>query len=197
MIQLILIITIAFGLCVAAYHAALKIISLWTGCNKQEAAKKLHSLWNKEIAVSFNTDTGFIETVWTNVRSIIGEKRYEELVRLSNTAITTPLLYFGFGSGLPYIAISLYYKDENEKNIIENVISNIVVNHLRIYGYDTSIKTFWKTRDDLQMPYLQIFYARNQEEERIFQIHLQSEKKRIIAQNNPLIDDTENEDLRD
>ncbi|QUI21567.1 hypothetical protein HZI73_04340 [Vallitalea pronyensis] len=144
---------------------------------------------------SFSNDVGFDNDVWENVKNIVGEKRFKQLINLSKTAINTPLLCFGVNSGLPYIAISVYYEDEHEKRVLENVLSNLVRGYLKIYGFNTHILVNWKTRHDLRMPYLLIRYARIREEKRILDIGLENDRERIITRNKVVKDHTEAEDL--
>ena len=131
------------------------------------------------------------------MKNVIGDKRFEQLLRLSQTSISTQLLYFNFDSGLPYIAISLYCNDENEKQVLQTVLTNLVKKYLNIYGYHDCVLVKWKNRYDLNMPYLEIRYARNSEERRILDINLQNDRKNIIDSNTDLIDDTDNEDLNE
>lgn len=180
---------------IGGFYVACYVIKLWTGCDDSEAVVKLHNFINGKVRYSFANDIGFANDVWENIKNIIGEKRFQQLVNLSNTAINTPLLSFGENSGLPYIAISLYYEDENEKQVIGNVLSNLVVRYLKIYGYDLRILVEWKVRYDLNMPFIEIRYARTMDEQRILNIGLQNNRKSIIGRNSAIIDDTEDEDL--
>ena len=94
---------------------------MWTGSNNEQG-------------YAFNEDVGFAHDIWINIRNIVGEKRYNQLIDLSKTAILTPLMYFGEHCGLHYVAISVYCNDENEKHIIQNVISNVVKQYLQVHG---------------------------------------------------------------
>ncbi|MEL7606058.1 MAG: hypothetical protein AAGU39_08390 [Sedimentibacter saalensis] len=193
--DIIILILGILGIGVGGFYAVCHVIKLWTGCDDKGAVAKLHNFMNGKVQYSFYNDVGFVNDVWENVRNIIGEKRFKQLVNLSQSAITTPLLSFGKDSGLPYIAISVYCEDENEKNIVKNVLSNLVIKYLQMYGYSTQILANWKIRYDLNMPYLKIWYARTQEERRILNIGLQNIRQKIVTRNNVIIDDTEEEDL--
>lgn len=195
MLELVFLIISLFITGIAGYYGVCHIIKLWTGCNSHEAGTKLHNFINGKFPIQFNNDIGFSNDVWENVKNIIGDKRYEQLVKLSQTAIETPLLSFGENSGLPYISISLYYKDQNEKCLIENVLSNLVVKYLRIYGFNTQILVDWKVRYDLKMPFLEIRYARTPEEQNILTFCQRNTQQSIMAKNSAIIDDTEEDDL--
>lgn len=180
---------------VAAFYIVCHLIKLWKGCSFEEAVTTLQNLVSGKAAYDFTTDASFADEIWQNVRDIIGERRFQRLVALSNTAITTPLLVCGENSGLPYIAVSIFYEDENEKMVLESVISNIVIHYLRICAFDTRICTEWKRREDLKMPYLEIRYARTPDEKRILSIVLAEKQKRVTDMETDIIDETGDDDL--
>lgn len=182
---------------IALYYLTIYIIKRWTGCDNAEAEQKLHNFFNGKTQYSFNSDDSFINAVWDNVRNIIGEKRFEQLRRLSQTTIDAPLLMFGYNSGLPYIAITVNYADDSEKRIIESVMTNLVKRYLQIYGCNTRVITDWKARYDLNMSYLEIRYATNKEEGRIMDIVFQNEQRKIIYQNSEITDDEDENDLEE
>ncbi|MCM1060308.1 MAG: hypothetical protein NC452_08435, partial [Eubacterium sp.] len=197
LMDLFLTLLIIFISIILIFYGVCHIIKLWTGCNNDEAVAKLHNFINGTVMYSFYNDMGFINNIYENIKNIIGEKRFEQLVRLSKTAISTPLIFFGENSGLPYIAISLFYADENEKQIIETVLINLITQYLRIYGYYELTLVNWKERFDLKMPVLEIRYARTREEQRILDIGLQNNRQTIISVNNDVIDDTDSDDLNE
>lgn len=182
---------------IALFYLVIHIIKKWTGCDNAEAEQKLHNFFNGKTHYSFNNDEGFINAVWDNIHNIIGDKRFEQLRRLSQTAIDFPLLKFGYNSSLPYIAITVNYADDSEKRTIESVLNNLVKHYLQIYGYKTRVLTEWKTRYDLNMPYLEIRYATNKEENRIMDIVFRNEQRNIIDQNSVITDDEDENDLEE
>lgn len=99
----------------------------------------------------------------------------------------------GIEGALPCIGISLYYLDDTEKRVLESIIVNIVKKYLQIYGYFTSVLVVWKERYDLNMPYLQIRYARNDEEKRILEIGIKNQRQIISMQNSVVEDDSEDD----
>ncbi len=161
----------------------------------EQAGRKIHNRINGKVVYSFPTDAGFVEEVWENIRSIIGESRFQELQQLSTTKINRPLLYFGIKRCLPYIEVSVYYLNENEKRVISHVLKNTVALYLNLYGYCTQILTNWTIRHDLSMPVLSISYARNDEERRKLKILYQYMQKKINDKNNYPTDDETGENL--
>lgn len=178
-----------------SFYTACFIVKLWTGCTMEQAGRKIHNRINGKVVYSFPTDAGFAEEVWENIRSIIGEVRFQELWKLSNTKIDRPLLCFGVKRCLPYIAISVYCNDNNEKCVIRNVVKNIVELYLNLYGYGIQTLTNWSFRYDLAMPVLYIYYFRNETEKRTFDKLLEYIQKKTKDKNNDIHDDTEGDDL--
>lgn len=197
LLNLLFIFMFAFVGLITLYYLVIHIIKQWTGCDNAEAEQKLHNFLNGKKLYSFNNDVGFQNDVWYNIHNIIGDKRFEQLCRLSQTTIDFPLLMFGYNSGLPYIAIAVNYADDSEKQIIESVLTNLVKQYLTIYGYKTRVLTDWKTRYDLNMPCLEIRYATNKEEGRIMDIVFRNEQRNIIYQNSEITDDEDENDLEE
>jgi len=185
------------ALCIATYYVVIHIIKLWSGCDASEAATKLHNAINGKINYTFSNDASFEQNVEETIKTVIGDARFSQLIKLSRTAIDTPLLSFGYNSGLPYIAISVYYQDDKEKLVLENLLTKLVCRYLQINGFSPQILVDWKNRSDLQMPVLMIRYAQNKEERRILDICLQNTRKDIITQNTDVIDDTDEENLNE
>lgn len=176
---------------IGGYYLAIHIIKIWTGCDNNEATTKLHNFVNGKAQYKLYNDSTFSNEIWNNVRNIIGEKRFNQLVNLSNTMIGAPLLYFNDSVKIPSINVSLYFVDENEKQTLENILVNIVKKYLRMYGYSTDVFVQWLIRYDLNMPYIQINYARTAEEKEALRVCLHSYQKSILEQNSDLQDDTE------
>lgn len=193
MIEMLLFIIICFVICMLAYYGVIKLIRIWTGCSSDEAVTRLQRFVNGIPNYRFEEDSGLQNEIWENVKKIIGDKRYQQLVALNTTAISTPLFFAGVEGILPFIAVSLYYQDDNEKRILENLIVNVVKKYLQFYGYDTTVLVVWKERYDLNMPILQIRYARNEEERKTLAIGIRNQQQIISMQNSAITDDTEDD----
>ena len=193
MLQLIVYIIVGFSICVILYLVVIKLIRMWTGCSNDEAVVKLQRFINGTPVYRIEEDIGLQNAIWENVKKVIGEKRYNQLVDLNSTAINPQLYFVGIEGALPCIGISLYYLDDTEKRVLESIIVNIVKKYLQIYGYFTSVLVVWKERYDLNMPYLQIRYARNDEEKRILEIGIKNQRQIISMQNSVVEDDSEDD----
>ena len=193
--ELFIIFIIFIFLSIVSFYVVVHIIKIWTGCNDKEAVAKLQRFINGKPLYKFEDDIGLQNDIWDNVRKIIGEKRVQQLVNLNSTMITNPLLFFGEEGALPFIAVSLYYLDDNEKKVLENIILNVIKQYLLVYKYDISVLAVWKERYDLNMPILQIRYARNGEEKRVLEIAIRNQQQNITTSNSFPKDDTEDDDL--
>lgn len=121
---------------IGGFYATVYIAKLWTGSDVNEAVKKIYNFFNGKIVYSLDTDYGFADDIWENEKNVIGDKRFEQHFKLSQTAIETSLLHFGMNSGLPYVAISVQFADEHEKHVLKNILSNLVREYLKVYGFD-------------------------------------------------------------
>ena len=84
---------------------------------------------------------------------------------------------------------------ENEKDVLEHMILNVVKRYLEIYEYKQNVIVDWNVRFDLNIPYLEIKYARNEKENNILNIiQNQRQQKLTITNENP-IDDMDENDL--
>ncbi len=191
----LLYIIFAFLICIAVYYGVIKMIKMWSGCSDKEATAKLKRFINGTPNYKFEEDIGLQNEIWENVKKIIGEKRFQQLINLSTTAINTPLFFSGVEGILPFIGVAVYYTDNNEKQILENLIVNVARKYLHIYGYDTAVLVVWKERYDLMMPFLQIRYARNEEERKTLAIGIRNQRQIISIHNSSIKDDTEDDEI--
>jgi len=182
-----LLLILAFGV----YYSFVIIIKLFTGCSNEEAICKIRRFFNGSATRKMEDDMGLVNDLEETVRNVIGDERYEKLVALNNSSINEPLINYGFASGLPSINVGVYYEDENEKKVLQNLMENVVSKYLEIYGYDTRILPVWKERYDLKMPVLTLRYATNADEVHALEIGLRLEQQIISRANQPVIDDSE------
>lgn len=186
---------------VGFFYITVVMIRLLTGCTFSEAKAKLRvfikSFMGDNVHYRLEDDVSLVDEIWYNVKSIIGEKRYSQLVSLNASSISPPLLFFDMGKRLPYIIVSLYYTDSNERQILENVIVKIFQSYLRAYHHSATVLTTWRERYDLNMPYLRINYSRNEDELRILNDCIRDYRKTVKNQNSDIIDDTEDDDLNE
>ena len=185
------------AMCIFFYYLLCYIISLWTGCSCCEAAEKIHSFINGNTFIPLSNNGDFQNEVWENIKNIIGEKRFQQHVNLSKTAISSPLLWFGVSNGIPFVSLSIFYVSDNEKLIIEHTITNIVLKYLKMYGYNDLIFVKWTSRYDLNMPVLQIKYTQTQEEQRRLNTEMQYEQQKITIPTQDIIDEESDDDLNE
>ena len=193
--EMLILLVILFALAIGGYYGICHIIMLYSGCDFDGAVKKLNNLVNGKAVYTINNDPSFIVAIEDNVRNIIGEKRYAQLIQLSQAAIGAPLLTFGSCDGMSCVNICMYYKDENEQQVLETVLCNVVRTYLRNYGQCEKILAEWRVRDDLKMPYLQIRYAKNKSELNALQTELYRSAQKVIVQNSSVTDDMDEEEL--
>lgn len=168
------------------FFAVRKLVMLWTGCTKDEATKQIQDFVSPKNVYHLSSDQMLVIDIWNAVNCIIGDTRYEELCKLSRTA---PLFNANFASGLPYIAITVNYANENEKQRLENILVGLVSKYLIIHGFYNSVLSDWIENNYVKMPALMIRYAETTEQLKILNACLQVESAKIIKKNQPLKDD--------
>ena len=165
-IFLLLFLLLAVAAVFGGYYLLVHIIQLFTGCNKNEAALKIQRFFNGTTQTDITTDMQLKEKIWTAVENIIGEERFKQLEKYSKTLINSkPLLYFEKNSIIPFLSLSVEYKDDNEKKKIESAVCKAFENHLMLYNYPTIINYEWGVRKDDGIPFLKIDYATTKEQE--------------------------------
>lgn len=93
------------------------------------------------------------------------------------------------------IKVSVYYANDDEKQRLENLLTNILVVYLRMRHCDTRVFTDWTIRKDLAIPVLRLHFAITKEHQKNLNNAFANRSKKIIAKNTPVIDDTEEVDL--
>lgn len=151
---------------------------LWTGCSFNEAVIKLREAVNDREQEDFSMDAGIKVDIWNTVKNIIGEKRFKRIVELSETP-TAPMMCFTKISRLPCVQIVVPYADENEKDVLEHMILNVVKRYLEIYEYKQNVIVDWNVRFDLNIPYLEIKYARNEKRKQYIEYNPESKTAKI------------------
>lgn len=190
MISLILYLLGIFVVTLCVFCAIRKVVMLWTGSSKEEATKQIQAFISQKEVYHLATDQMLIAEIWSAVNDIIGDARYEELCKLSRNST---MIHMNFASGLPYIAVTVNYADENEKKRLENILADLVSKYLGIHGLSRDVLVDWKENGRVKMPALMIRYAETEEQLKILNACLQDESTKIIKKHQPLKD----EDLKD
>lgn len=163
-----------------------KLVMMWTGDTKEEATKKIQAFVSQKEVYHLSADQMLIVDLWNAIHSIIGDVRYAEICRLSRTS---QMLEIGFASGLPYVAITVAYADENEKQRLENILRDIVARYLGIHGLCNGVLSDWKENTYVKIPALMIRYAETEEQLKILKACIQAESTKTIKKYQPLEDD--------
>lgn len=186
MTRLIIQLLVVAVVVVCAFIMIRQLVMMWTGDTKEEATKKIQAFVSQKEVYHLSTDQMLILDLWNAVHDIIGDFRYEEICRLSRTS---QMFKSGFASRLPYIAVTVAYADENEKQRLENVLRDIVLRYLSIHGLCNGVLTDWNENGYVKMPALMIRYAETEEQLKILNACLQEETRKIIEKHQPLKDD--------
>jgi len=185
---------------VGSFSVARKVVKDWKGCSDEEAAQKIRDFVNGKANVPLAQDPGVYEEICQGLNDIIGDKRYGALVNLNaalRAAGHTPVIASGTNSGLPCITISVQPKDDTEQQTIEAVMIGILRKHIVARGLGPEVLGDWKKRLDINYPYLEIRYPENAKDRKLIADTIIRTGAAVVVVDNPLTDDTEEEDLTD
>lgn len=171
---------------VVVFVVTRKIVMMWTGCTREEATKMIQNFILQKDEYHLATDKMLFKDVEDAVKVIIGDVRHEELMRLARIS---SLIDVNFASGLPYIAITVNYVDENEKCRLENILSDLVSKYLDMHCLCKNVLVDWKENSYFKLPALMIRYAETEEEQKILKRVLQQEAAKITIKYKPIKDD--------
>ena len=173
------------------------IIQIWTGKPEDEVSDGVHDFVNKCANSTPNYILGgeFPEAMWSNVRTLIGEQRYNQICELSYSNNGEPFLSRDINSSLPKIRISVYCKDASERQQLESTLTTVITDYLKRSHYDTRVLKAWTKRADFNMDVFEVRYATNRSQQKILDAEFARRSKKIIAMNTTVVDDTEDVDL--
>ncbi|MBQ9248633.1 MAG: hypothetical protein IJ171_08635 [Ruminococcus sp.] len=167
------------------------VIKLYTGCNNQQADKRIQRFFNGTASTSIVNDSMLIADIENTIKSVIGDNRYEKLIRLSSVQLNQPLLFFVTMGVVPYLVITVPYEDDNERAVLENAVCNVFIGYLKMYGYSERLIVEWGFRNDIKMPYLRLGYAITAEQERAMNSYLENKRDTLIGNYGDITDDSE------
>lgn len=200
MIEELLVTGVLVAGAVGGFGLACKAVKDWSGCSEEEAAQKIRDFVNGKTAVPLSKDQGVYTELCQGLQNVMGEKRYNELARVDaalRAAGHTPVIASGTNSGLPCITISVQPKDDTEQQTIEAVMIGILRKHIVARGLGPEVLGDWKKRLDINYPYLEIRYPENAKDRKLIADTIIRTGAAVVVVDNPLTDDTEEEDLTD
>lgn len=186
MVSLIFNLAVIFLVVLCVFYATRKAVMMWTGSTKEEATKLIQDFVSQKEMYHLANDQMLITDIWNAVNDIIGDARYEDLCKLARNST---LIHMNYASGLPYVAVTVNYADENEKQRLEHILRDIVSKYLSIHGLYNGVLSDWKENGYVKMPALMIRYAETEEQLKILNACLQEETTKIVEKYQPIKDD--------
>lgn len=176
MLSLLFIIIAILLIAVGGFYAAIFVVRLWTGCNRDEAITRIRNKVNGIAYIPLEEDEGFWSEIWAAIRNIIGDARFEKLRRIYEALAASQggIRLNGHHSGLPYILIILDQLNATEQKLIEAVITGIVKRHLKMRGLPDSVIVTWGQYDN-GLEYLEIRFGETEEQHNIVRTVLANE----------------------
>lgn len=171
------------------------IVKLYTGCDDSSAIAKIRDFVNGIPHVPLEQDPGLWTEIWTAIRNIIGDARFDKLSRIY-AAIASSLediRLYGHHSGLPYIIIIIDLVDDAERQLIEAVVVGIVNRHLRRRGLPDTVIVTWERLFNYGLEYLEIRFGETREQRAIVRTVLADELRQLNVTHEPLTDDADSD----
>lgn len=194
--MIIVVLLIVILLSCAFFYSACFLVMLFTGCTLNAAEQHIQNWISAKLSYQLSKDSRFLCEIESNVEKIIGEERYTSLLRLSESAISYPLLTYDYNGNLPCINVTVAIADDSEKVRIESVLNHLLKQKLRIHGLSDITLVKWDIRPDLKMPYLSLIYSQNRQQQIILERIMVENKNDILQRYSTLVDD-ETEDLNE
>lgn len=176
---------------IGGYYLIRFVVKLYTGSNNAQADKCIQHFFNGTTPTSIVNDSMLIDKIQNAIKAVIGDDRYNQLIQLNSVQLKPPLLFFVTTGAVPYLVITVSYKDDNERAVIENSIRIVFISYLKMYGYSEQIIVEWGFREDIKMPYLCLGYSTNAEQEKAINSYLENKRDTLIGNYGDITDDSE------
>lgn len=183
-LRLLLIAFMLYAIC----FITVRVIMFLYGCSQEEAHQKIVTFFSKKSPYHIATDIWLINQIWIRIKGIIGDARYSDLVQLSKTAT---VFENDNMRGIPYIAFTVMYDNENEKIRIEESVRTELEKCLREHIFPDKVITEWSENTSLQLPVLILRYAETVSECKIINAILHEEQQKILQRYRPIQDEEE------
>ena len=192
MLNLILSIIFIAIIVIGVYQVVIYLIKMWKGCSRKEAERIIHRVLSGQASYHLSQDNIFWEECYHNIKSVLGEQRFKDL---ENFSLTTKIVECGINGNIPYMAFTVMFFDENEKQRLESLLKKTVEKYLEIHSLPNSVITMWKENAILKLPMLVIGYAENEEQEKLISKYLAYQNENVKIKYQPLTDDEEDDDI--
>lgn len=176
---------------IIGYFLIRYVITLYTGCDNRQADKRIQRFFNGTAPTSIVNDSMLIADIELTIKSVIGDNRYDKLIRLNSVQLNQPLLFFVAMGAVPYLVITVPYEDDNERAVLENAVCNVFIGYLKMYGYSERLIVEWGFREDIKMHYLRLGYSTNAEQERAINSYLENKHNTMVGNSGDITDDSE------
>ena len=176
---------------IGGYYLIRFVVKLYTGSNNAQADKRIQRFFSGTVPTSIVNDSMLIADIENTIKAVIGDNRYDKLIRLSSVQLNQPLLFFVTMGVVPYLVITVPYEDDNERAVLENAVCNIFIGYLKMYGYSERLIVEWGFRNDIKMPYLRLGYAMTAEQEKSLNSYLENKHNTMVGNSGDITDDSE------
>ncbi len=165
-----------------AVYTVMKVM----GCKRETAVRKVQCFIANKPEDPIYGNSLLVARIYQIICGVIGESRFRNRMRLNGLM---PIVWFLNDWCPPAIRITIAYKDDGERDLLENLIKREVKMILKSYGLYVDVLASWEKDEKLKMPVLLIRYAVNADQREAWMSLFREEAKAYVAQNcQPLFD---------
>ena len=181
---------ILFVSLLAVFEALVYLVRKYTGCKKETAIKKVRCFFSGQPEDPIKCDSFFVDTLLRIIKSVIGESRFNERKMAEDDL---PIICFRSDYCPPAIQVAIICADEHEKKRLSTLLARLLTRTLRAKGLCTEYLMTWEMDEELDMPYLQVRYATNADQEEQLLSMKHDRVSDYLNTNRPVVDDTEDD----
>ena len=172
------------------FGAIVFLVMKYTGCKRETAVRKVQCFFADKPEDHIYENRDLVNRIYKIICGVIGEARFKERMGLNDLV---PIVSFVKDWCPPTIKITMTYKDDDERNLLEALIKRemkVLLKSLELY---VEVLTSWEMDEELKMPVLQIRYAVDADQHEAWISLFREDVKKFAAKNRHVLFDSEDD----
>lgn len=171
------------------YAVSIILATEITGKSKEAIIKKVQGFFTPDNTNLYHIhmDMQLINELWQIIADIIGQARFQKLVKLSHDV---RLFEYDTSCGVPCLIFTVDAR-EDEKDVIAISLKNHLENTLRMHGLPGIVIAEWGTNFELNLPFIRLKFAENAEQFSFLQESSKTANLQAVQAGNEVLEDEE------